>query len=991
MAGGLKERKQQGFHNPADEDAFNPARQTYNDNTSLHNSSKDLAGREKSVTRDINKSFEDDVSLAEKESSPNEYYYEKSNKSSEKHRTNTIFNNKKWLIPAGGGAAILIGLFASLLPLKLVSLLENISDAFGSVPEYAINKRMEYVVTRWLATRMIQTAHGDDPNLVFCKGGGVLCSLGSTKYNAWFEKKLGVKFESEGKNVRVVFEGHGHNRLGGKATHFTMHLESTDPGSVMRGVEKELSHKEMRQRIKSLTRKVHGKNFMLRYLSKRVLYQRYGIKRFNIFPEKGVKKYADFKAKVKKKMYDKIASILGPRVGSYISCINTPSPKPCQESLDRATSDLDAKKGELDKEAEKYPEDSEERKKLEAQKKILDGQKDIVNTTGSAGKSDNAIGKIFSKELLKKVAGPVAVAGIIDTIAKIVGAIDSNILEMIGRDRMSITYLNFAFDENIGPLLMADTLKSGDLKNIEQLQLATELFDGAESSPLYQHIQTGVSPLLSVLTGPTTSASGGIRTKCLTDSGEKVITLPPGELVCPERKIVQSYSSFKEYPGWKALSSIADAWNSTIGVIFDLVGDIVGDMLSGLVSFMRNLPGLSYIIDAGQEAISSLFEWGISLIFHVPDIGIDAPGNQNYEAFAGGMTVAMSAGLEAGQSDDGSVSGIGGALLSDSQLAMISDRIERDRAEDFNQQPILAKIFDPYSSRSVAGQLLAVMPVNKSAAISSLLRTPAIFGAILTPQVTAKDRTAILKAFGVPWYGYTDPAVFSADPAIYTEEFCKNSAKERQDSYELREGYLVPTYGKSDPCALERTIGGILAYNANDIESPNYLREIDGGSGGASTSSAAIGAAELEEAQGNWGYPNGQIPDDKLQPIQSTGEGRYKLHPHAAKAFDTMNEQYAKDHGGEVLTISESYRTFATQQDYYNSGITQAPPGTSNHGWGLALDLNVGTSFDTPQYIWLAKNAGNYGFVNPRWARDRTDPRWYKDEPWHWEYARKVN
>ena len=91
------------------------------------------------------------------------------------------------------------------------------------------------------------------------------------------------------------------------------------------------------------------------------------------------------------------------------------------------------------------------------------------------------------------------------------------------------------------------------------------------------------------------------------------------------------------------------------------------------------------------------------------------------------------------------------------------------------------------------------------------------------------------------------------------------------------------------------------------------------------------------------------------------------------------------------MTITESYRTLATQQDYFSSGITQATPGTSKHGHGLALDINIGGSgFNTPIYLWLASNASKYGFVNPPWARDRNNPGWYKDEPWHWDYARRV-
>ena len=61
-----------------------------------------------------------------------------------------------------------------------------------------------------------------------------------------------------------------------------------------------------------------------------------------------------------------------------------------------------------------------------------------------------------------------------------------------------------------------------------------------------------------------------------------------------------------------------------------------------------------------------------------------------------------------------------------------------------------------------------------------------------------------------------------------------------------------------------------------------------------------------------------------------------------------------------------------------------AVPGTSNHGWGLAVDLCGGIErFGTAQYAWMVANAGRFGFLHPTWA----DPGRGREEPWHWEYA----
>jgi hypothetical protein len=57
-----------------------------------------------------------------------------------------------------------------------------------------------------------------------------------------------------------------------------------------------------------------------------------------------------------------------------------------------------------------------------------------------------------------------------------------------------------------------------------------------------------------------------------------------------------------------------------------------------------------------------------------------------------------------------------------------------------------------------------------------------------------------------------------------------------------------------------------------------------------------------------------------------------------------------------------------------------APPGSSNHGSGFAIDLNTGgrenfSPLDSPTYVWLVKNSYKFGFI-----------RTVGSEEWHYEY-----
>ena len=87
-------------------------------------------------------------------------------------------------------------------------------------------------------------------------------------------------------------------------------------------------------------------------------------------------------------------------------------------------------------------------------------------------------------------------------------------------------------------------------------------------------------------------------------------------------------------------------------------------------------------------------------------------------------------------------------------------------------------------------------------------------------------------------------------------------------------------------------------------------------------------------------YPNGKIPASELAPIKS-GE----LRSDCAAAWNAMNVE-ARELGCELWPTGSksSYRSYEQQVELYNlylsgEGNLAAVPGTSNHGWGTAVDL----------------------------------------------------
>ncbi|WP_244985815.1 MULTISPECIES: M15 family metallopeptidase [Cellulosimicrobium] len=157
---------------------------------------------------------------------------------------------------------------------------------------------------------------------------------------------------------------------------------------------------------------------------------------------------------------------------------------------------------------------------------------------------------------------------------------------------------------------------------------------------------------------------------------------------------------------------------------------------------------------------------------------------------------------------------------------------------------------------------------------------------------------------------------------------------------------------------------------------------------GESPSSCAVDTAAgsgdypTDGGPGAWGgHSNGRIPGSAMK-VLPWASGHY-LRADATDALTALNNVYQAQFG-RPLSITDAYRDYDTQVRLKaQKGGMAATPGTSNHGWGLAVDLGGGINrFGTPQHLWMKQNAPAYGWILPSWA----DQGGVNPEPWHWEY-----
>ena len=202
------------------------------------------------------------------------------------------------------------------------------------------------------------------------------------------------------------------------------------------------------------------------------------------------------------------------------------------------------------------------------------------------------------------------------------------------------------------------------------------------------------------------------------------------------------------------------------------------------------------------------------------------------------------------------------------------------------------------------------------------------------------------------------PALPVADPAALSAALPEFAAVEDPDAAALRDAVLA------------------LVTAASQVDA---AAEAAKAAAAAATEAAAQRAAWKASLQG---YANGKIPQSAL--CAPAFDGRAQLRCDAAEALSQLDAAYAATFGSH-LTVTDSYRSYGGQVACrQQKGSLCARPGTSNHGWGVAVDFGgTAHSFGTDAHNWLLANAGAYGWILPDWAQaDGSKP-----EPWHWEYV----
>lgn len=166
------------------------------------------------------------------------------------------------------------------------------------------------------------------------------------------------------------------------------------------------------------------------------------------------------------------------------------------------------------------------------------------------------------------------------------------------------------------------------------------------------------------------------------------------------------------------------------------------------------------------------------------------------------------------------------------------------------------------------------------------------------------------------------------------------------------------------------------------IQQRNKLQALASQQAGQMQTVKGLGGVPYQYGQGRQTYvPKAQGSYAQQQASGQGLGGRYGIRPDASQSFGQMEAAFSQVFGGGIPVV-DGFRSYENQvkawQAMQNGGPRAAPPGTSLHGAGIAVDLggpfqNSGSA----QHRWLQQNGSRFGWY---WVgRDY-------GEPWHWEY-----
>jgi hypothetical protein len=778
--------------------------------------------------------------------------------------------NRLFLIGGAGTMIVVIAIviFLSLLPFKILHIVNNLQNHFFSTSENAMSKETNALFSNYLK-KYVMPALKNCPTSVDRSCNPITQgSLVSQLYKGWRNAHLEEKLSSPPYNIEFRF-----NKLSG---HYYLRMpnltgDGVDLGTETSGFEKSsldlddyinklndpvndtqfkrVTRSQLRAAVNdALSKSTNNRSMMFRFKVGRMLEKKYGFKRC-IFACDTRDNFADWKDnKFRAAKLILAERVLAPRSESLalvISCILTDSCDPSHRT--------EAGGGPEGEPQSKF--ERELQAKLDALALEETGKyADVL--AHSSGILKDGYAKYLAKKvavaLVDKFGGSEATAATAEQVSSdlipVIGWInaastDVGMLEHAGPTIKALSYMTnaSAMVATYGTYrTYADEVKSGNVdaalmgSMTDSLGAGTNDSDGgpasAEQSPLYQYLIGG-------------DVNSGGQKKALLFNGQANAASTPvygctdgksvqaGKLICQnevlagqDSQLVSGINDLLNAIG--PLKNLADFWNNSVGFVMKKIINGFAYITSPALKALTDFTHLNDLISAAIQPIINAFT----------DYLIPNPFSDNS---AGGHKFVEAAGGADQLNSDFTQNGLGGKKLTTLQAAVILAEQNEQDLQTYKNQSLLARVTDTDSQYSLANRLAMSLPDSTKSASQSI--STALFtnpfskiSSLFSPLLSLGHAKAVSNfpdPFGIPQYGYPDDdpglAAANADPEAYWSKNCSSDGQTLDWNVGVNADWInsatvdpdtgLPEYDTTNPCMLIQaavgSTGGIFDSN----------------------------------------------------------------------------------------------------------------------------------------------------------------------------------
>jgi len=804
--------------------------------------------------------------------------------------------NRIFLLGGSVTAIIIIAIviFLSILPFKIMHIMNNLQSHFFSTSENAVQKETNALFSTYVRKYVMPALKNCPTNIDRTCNPITQGSLVSQLFKGWRNARLEEKLASPPYNIEFRYNkisNHYYLRMSGLSNdgidlgtdksgfiNSQLSLDSyldklNDPNNNSQF--KRVSRSQLRAALNdALDKQTSRKNVMYRFKVGRMLEKKYGFKRC-IFACDTRDNFADWKDnKLRAAKLIMAERVLKPRSEALylvLGCILTDSPA-CDPS--HRTVVGDGPNGEPDTPIEKDLAAALDRLSLEETGKYADV------LAHSSGILEDGYAKYIAKQIAGRITSAVggdtakveAAQAVTADVVPVFGWI--NAASHIVKQAESIEKLKaYAYVTNASAMVAVystyrtytDEMKTGHIDGGLVGSMTDALGPGgsdstggiasAEQTPLYGYLIGGdvnsSGGAVSSLLGNRALAAGSTPAY-LCNNGKPV---PAGKLICPEEvlggadiPIVRYAKDFLDALG--PIQTLADYWNNSVGLVLQKI-------IKTLAYITDPLLKLTHIADLVNAAFSPILK--IITDYLIP--------NPFSDSMSGGRTFNLAAGGADQTNSDFSQNVLGGRKLTQQQAAAILAEQNQQELQSYKNQPLLARITDTDSNYSVVSKLAMAMPDSAKSAGSSI--TAALFtnpfakiSSIFSPVFSlghAQAASTFPDPFGISQYGYPsdDPSLASAnqDPEAYWTQNCSSDGTTLDWNVGDNAKWIntatvdpdtgLPEDDTTDPCLLiEASVG-----SSGAIFDPSLLTADDLGGNTAATAPSTSPGTTVDTAQ----------------------------------------------------------------------------------------------------------------------------------------------